>query len=852
MIHEPDRPLSFDDEDDGERLLGQSVEQLLGDAYDAPAVSPSLLQRLDQQIAQEWGHSPELVPTRTTLWRRTITVTAPWHKVTRIAACIVLAVGALLLFGRGTPAYAWSSMIEALEQQGIVQLDGPGVKRWLSLSEGVLSEQSDTTVTLLDTRQHVMLQRNPQQAQIRRRVLPAQGARSDRDRLVLTFLLGQVGSTWDADRLNGAHLIQERYEIAKRGERKSVSLFVRWQMNHGERIEFRLTLDPVTRLPMACELTGDKSAPTASLACSYPTTLVAELRAIEFPATDPVIDVDDQGRPIGASSAIAAQDQFDRTQKDGIKTASSVNVPVPDKLFAAAAVPATWKPVEVNSRPSQEVIRQIDRTLEEVWRTNQIEPTLPADDEELLRRVFLDLCGRTPSVHEIRSYLGDQSPNRYERLVDRLLQHRDHASHLATIWRSFLIPEGVDLTAFGGVDAFDRWLAERFGRNDPYDSTVRSLLLAEGRLSRSGPLLFYSAAKLDPDLLAARSARVFLGMRLECAQCHNHPFEPWTQEEFWGFAAFFAQISRPQGDLKAASTVMQVRDVDHGEVKLPKTDSVVAPHFLNGDKPQLTERKPGDQPESRRQELARWLTAVENPYFARATANRVWSIMFGKGIVDPVDDFGIRHQPKSPQLLELLAGRFAGTKFDLRDLFRTIALSRAYRLSSGASTADPNRTEWFAQMNVKTFSAEQVYDCMAVATMLDTSSTADPFSFNLARAGNSERDQFLQQFRTPSGRSTEYLGGIPQALTLMNGTLIDNATGLAKSGLLKSLKAPFFTNKQRVEVVYLAVLSRHPRPAEWEVLNSYISEKTPADELQENLSDILWALLNSAEFTMNH
>ena len=197
---------------------------------------------------------------------------------------------------------------------------------------------------------------------------------------------------------------------------------------------------------------------------------------------------------------------------------------------------------------------------------------LLADDEELLRRVYLDLCGRTPSVHEIRTYLADKSPNRYEILVDRLLQNRDHASHLATVWRSFLIPEGVDLTAFGGIDAFDRWLAEQFGNNVPYDSVVRSLLLAEGRLSRSGPLLFYSAAKLDPDLLAARSARVFLGMRLECAQCHNHPFEPWTQEQFWGFAAFFAQISRPRGELQAVSTVMQVRDTDHGDVMLPKTD----------------------------------------------------------------------------------------------------------------------------------------------------------------------------------------------------------------------------------------------------------------------------------------
>lgn len=848
MIHETDR--SFED-GDVESLLAQSVEQLLGDACNAPQVPTSLLQRLDQQITQEWGHSPGLVPIRPTLLSRSLTVVASRFSMAKVAACAVVIVGMVLFFGRATPAYAWSAMIQALEKQGVVQLEGLGVKRWLSISEGVLCEESDQTLTLIDTRQHLLLARSQQETQIRRRALPAQWAGSNRDRLVLMFLLGHVSSTIDADKLQGARLIQERYESVNQGERKSVSLFVRWQMKNAEQVDLRLTLDPVTHLPTACELAGDKTGSTALLACSYPTALVSELRAIEFPAGNPVVDIDDQGHPITATSMVASKSPFDGTPKDGVKTASAADAMVADNHLAAAN-PADWKAVAANSRSRQEVVQQIDGTLEELWRANQIEPALPADDEELLRRVFLDLCGRTPSVHEIRSYLADKSPDRYERLVDRLLRHRDHASHLATIWRTFLIPEGVDLTAFGGVDAFDRWLADRFGKNDSYDSTVRSLLLAEGRLSRSGPLLFYSAAKLDPDLLAARSARVFLGMRLECAQCHDHPFEPWTQEEFWGFAAFFAQISRPQGDLTAVSTVMQVRDVDHGEVKLPKTDSIVAPQFLNGDALPSPDRKPGAQAESRRQELARWLTADKNPYFARATANRVWAIMFGKGIVDPVDDFGTKHQPKSPQLLELLAGRLVSTKFDLRDLFRTVALSRAYRLSSGAKTAELNRSEWFAQMNVKTFSAEQVYDCMAVATMLDSTSNADPFSINLARAGNTERDQFLQQFRTPTGRSTEYQGGIPQALTLMNGTLIDNATGMAKSGLLKSLKAPFFTNKQRIEVVYLAVLSRHPRPAEWELLNQYINDKTPAEEVQENLSDILWALLNSAEFTMNH
>jgi hypothetical protein len=622
-------------------------------------------------------------------------------------------------------------------------------------------------------------------------------------------------------------------------------------MKSAEQIDFRLTLDPDTHLPTACELTGDDSSPVASLAWSYPSARVSELRAREFPDGQPVVDLDDQGHPMAASSG-ASQVPFDQTQKNRIQATSTPDAKGAKDQLVAMASPSAWKPVEVQTRTLPEVVQQINRTLEGLWQANQIEPALPADDEELLRRVFLDLCGRTPSVHEIRSYLADQSPDRYERLVDRLLEHRDHASHLATIWRSFLIPEGVDLTAFGGIDAFDRWLADRFGRNDPYDSTVRSLLLAEGRLSRSGPLLFYSATKLDPDLLAARSARVFLGMRLECAQCHDHPFEPWTQQEFWGFAAFFAQISRPQGDLRAVSTVMQVRDVDHGEVKLPRTETVVPPHFLDGNPGPSADRRPDAPAESRRQELARWLTAPRNPYFSRATANRVWSIMFGKGIVDPVDDFGVRHLPKSPELLELLAGRFVGTKFDLRDLFRSVALSRAYRLSSGSRTADLNCSEWFAQMNVKAFSAEQVYDCLAVATLLDAGTSEGPVSINLNRAGNLEREQFLQQFRTPSGRSTEYHGGIPQALALMNGTLIDRATGVSQSGLLKSLRAPFFTNKQRVEVVYLAVLSRRPRPAEWELLNQYVNDTTPAEEVQEHLSDILWALLNSAEFTMNH
>jgi hypothetical protein len=223
--------------------------------------------------------------------------------------------------------------------------------------------------------------------------------------------------------------------------------------------------------------------------------------------------------------------------------------------------------------------------------------------------------------------------------------------------------------------------------------------------------------------------------------------------------------------------------------------------------------------------------------------------MFGHGIVDPIDGFGKRHPPRSPELLDLLASQFIGNGFNLRETFRTIALSRAYQLSSGTEASDPERQEWFAQMNVKMLTAEQVYDCITVASML-VSTEAEGFS--IARVDNSRRDEFLQQFKTLAGRPTEFQGGIPQALTLMNGSLISSATDLAGSGLLKSLEAPFFTDDQRIEVLYLATLSRQPSATEWAVLRDYLQERDPGVSIQEPLADVLWALLNGAEFTMNH
>lgn len=831
----PNDPTSVDDVE---------LEHWLRDAYAAPPVPTSLTRRLNRFVADEWGVTAPATESTATRLRAGLTRSSQWLRAVPIGAGLAIAVVLAVLFVRDDSAYAWAAMVEALKRHGVVQHEGAEGTRWLALSEGLLGESSANMVRLHDAHQHVILARYRKEPSIRRRRLSERTSEVDQDRLILAFLLGSQ----TVPESSSLKLVRQRWSKQKIDGNNVVQLHAEWELANHAPIALTLNLDPQTRLPLsyvADVVDGEQRAETGR-ALTYPAAKAAELTQRDFPSEVRVVDVTDDVAFMANDSPVSPDAKLPLGPRIASTDPSlpSVAVHTPNNAGPMFGAAANWPPVIVGHRSRDDVVERVDTILQELWKKHQIEPAPLADDEELVRRLYLDLVGRTPTVYEIRTYFDQKSSRRFEELVDRLLASPDHASQMAAVWRSFLIPEGVDLTAFGGVESFDRWLAERFGKNQPYDQTVRELLLAEGRLSRSGPLLFYSAAKLDPDQLASRTARVFLGMRLECAQCHDHPFEPWTQQDFWSLAAFFAQISRPQANLQAVTAVMQVRDITRGEVKLPDTDAVVEPRFLN-----RAQMEDGLAAQARRKQLALWITAAENPYFARATANRVWDLMFGKGIVDPVDNLGVQHPPCSPELLEALASQLIEHKFNLRELFRTVTLSKAYRLSSAAPTVDENRQKWFAQMSVKSLTAEQVYDCISVATLLDGTASS---SFNVERFGNADREQFLQLFRTPAGRKTEYQAGIPQALTLMNGTLIDSATGLSSSGILKSLEAPFFTNPQRVEVLYLATLSRRPRPAEWEQLREIIPDNATGIPLKEGLADILWALLNSAEFTMNH
>ena len=828
-----------DQEDVVQGAADSELELLLDDAYNVPAIPRSLLTRLDQGVEQEWGVSPQLVQSEPSPLARFAGGGLRVLKAWPIAASLALIVVAVAVFQNNAHAYGWAKMMDALSRAPVVQVvesdteSNESSLRWMSVSKAIVGERSSGRSRLLDFGRGIVLQRENGEEQIQRLSFTQASSTSQAEAIVIAFLLKNVGEEGASIRQTEMRVTDESWSSAGGDE---VVLRVKLE-SQTEAAELSIAIDRETHLPKAFEVAGSDLQP-GSVGLSYPQTDTTTLLAQDFPAELPVVDA------APPATAVAADDTPPASEEQPDE-ALAVAEETPDEVPLFGAASLQWKPVKPTGLSNEVAVARVDAILDALWKENKVEPAGLASDEELLRRVYLDLAGRTPSVSEARAYLADESPDRFVKLVNKLLASRDYATHLATVWRTYLIPEGIDLARFGGPQSFEKWIGKQFEDEVPYDEIVRRLLLAEGRLTQSGPLLFYAAAKLDPDQLATRSARVFLGMRLDCAQCHDDRFEPWLQEDFWGYAAFFAQISRPQGVLRDVSTVMRVRDVQRGDVKLPESETIVSPRFLDG--------SPIDQDEAavaRRRQLAEWLTAVDNPFFARATVNRVWGQLFGKGIVDPVDGFGIQHEPVSQDLLDQLSAHFIGSDYDLSELLRTIVLSRAYRLSSGAATPDPNRHRLFAQMNVKLLTAEQMYDCITVASMLGSAERGT--GFNLARVGNTSRDEFLQQFRAPPGRATEYQAGIPQALTLMNGALINDATGLTKSGLLESVKVPFISNKDRLEILYLATLSRRPTPSEAELLGSYINDELSGEPLYESLADVLWALLNSAEFTMNH
>jgi hypothetical protein len=518
--------------------------------------------------------------------------------------------------------------------------------------------------------------------------------------------------------------------------------------------------------------------------------------------------------------------------------------------------------------PARALAKKIDQHVNHGLRKAKVEPTAVADEAEFLRRVNLDLAGRIPSLAEARAFLGDKKADRRQRLIDELLSRPVYASHFTNVWRAAWMPEaGGSIQNLLITAGFERWLRTQLQAGVPYDRMVRNVLTMPIANKQSGffevelftdqgrseptPIAFYMAKDNKPEELAAATARLFLGAKVECAQCHNHPFADWKRDEFWSFAAFFAGIKAQR---REEFSIPNGETIDKRDIAIPGAESkVIAARFLDGSKPEF---KSGT---SSRVTLAAWMTAPDNPYFARAAVNRLWAYFFGAGLIDPIDEMiGMDIKASHPELLDELARAFVANSFDLKFLIRAITNSQAYQRTSAGLNTKQGKSQLFARMPLRGLRPEQLFDSVAQATGYQEGKTGGLAQFFVGK--NSPRDDFLTRFTNGGDKITDAQISILQALAMMNGRLIADATSLQKSETLAGVAdAPFLDTAGRVEVLFLAALSRTPRPDETKRFVAYVdqggaaqSSEVNAEQYNRALADVFWVLLNSSEFIFNH
>ena len=507
-------------------------------------------------------------------------------------------------------------------------------------------------------------------------------------------------------------------------------------------------------------------------------------------------------------------------------------------------------PGNSNERDVRALSLLIDRELAAHWQ-DRVEPAVPADDFEFARRVYLDLAGRVPPVSALRAFLDDTSADKRQRLVERLLDSPQYAAHLAVVWRGLMLPESEtnDQIRFQGME-FGTWLQRRLRENAGYDQIVRELLTAgEAQSPRNrgemppGPAAFYEAKEHKPENLAAATSRLFLGVRLDCAQCHNHPFTAWKQADFWAFAAFFDRIPSNADQTLAARLRASFGDPGEIAIKMSETGEMVPGRFLGSDAPvRGSQRSPLSL-------LANWMVAAENPYFARTAVNRLWTHFFATGIVEPVDDFDASNAPSHPDLLDELAHQFVGHAYDVKFLIRAITGSRAYQLSSKFSHPEQSDRRLFARIAARPLSPEQLLNSLAQITSFTNGNASALLELNQAAGA----DELQELFAAGSEGATERQMSVLQALSLMNGPLVANATNPLQGRLIASIaEFPGMNSTERIETLYLATLSRPPRAEELTRLTEFVREGGPEGSERFALCDILWSLVNSSEFLSNH
>jgi hypothetical protein len=470
-------------------------------------------------------------------------------------------------------------------------------------------------------------------------------------------------------------------------------------------------------------------------------------------------------------------------------------------------------------------------------------PAEVCNDEVFLRRVYIDLVGLLPTPAEHENYLADPDPKKREKLVDALLKRDEFRDLWVMKWAELLQVRTDNGISPKGLRLYDRWLRDRVKAGATLDRIVRELLPAAGG-SFENPAVNYYQTETSPQQLAENVAQVFLGTRIQCAQCHNHPFDRWTMNDYYGFAAFFSRIGYKNAQDPRELTVY---NASHGEMRHPLGNRVVLPKFLGGSEPEI---RPG---QDYRAVLSDWVASPKNPQFARNFGNIVWAHFFGRGIVEPVDDMRVSNPPSNPELLAALGQKAVEYRFDVAKLARDICTSRTYQMATRRNATNRLDERNFSRQSIRRLRAEVMLDCISQVT-----ETTNEFPGLLpgSRAVQLPDGRTPNYFLTTFGRSTRATActcevktspTLSQALHLLNG---ETTTGkIAEGKVVERLLAEKKDAAAVAEELYLRCLCRKPTPAEAARIAARLGHEA---DPKQGLEDLFWALLNTNEFLFNH
>ncbi|HUG71705.1 MAG TPA: DUF1549 domain-containing protein [Pirellulaceae bacterium] len=513
-------------------------------------------------------------------------------------------------------------------------------------------------------------------------------------------------------------------------------------------------------------------------------------------------------------------------------------------------VPTVNPADEVSQRLAAFPIRNfIDRHVVEKLKQLRVPAAETVDDGTFLRRGTLQIAGRLPTLSETTAFLEDSSSDKRERLIDRLLASQDYADHFAQKWSDLLRNKRRGQSPrIPGTIAFHRWIRNALATNLPYDQFVREIITATGNVTVNPPAQWYAEVRYL-DRYVDDTAQVFLGVRIGCARCHHHPFEKFSQDDYYGLAAFFGRVDRKGGagvaERRADETVF-VKAA--GEVKHPVTGAVVTPCGLDA---QPVEIAPYEDP---RHALVDWMSSRENPYFAPAYVNRMWAHFFGRGLVEPMDDLRVTNPATIEPLLDELAREFVDSKFDMQHLIRLICTSTAYELSSQAGDDNLNETQNHSRFYPQRMAAEVLLDALDQVSGVPTRYSGLPEQTRAMQLPDEDySNEFLRLFGRPPRESAcecerTAEPSLSQSLFVMNNSfIIDKAT--SNKGYAAALAADPRDDRTKLRELFLTAFSREPAPRELEDAISYIvSEK----DKKKAYGNLLWALMNTKEFMYIH